>query len=110
MLWMVQRVFFGLPAHRERPPLTDLNLREVVTALPFVLLALAMGIYPQPFLDRFASSSTRFVARANLGLSGSTASDSAVEMKVMPLPEAGARMRSDRGPPGSREKLRAARQ
>jgi NADH-quinone oxidoreductase subunit M len=110
MLWMVQRVFFGLPAHREHPPLTDLNLREVVTALPFVLLVLAMGIYPQPFLDRFASSSTRFVARANLGLSGSTISDSAVEMKVMSLPDAGSRMRSEREPPGPREKLRAARQ
>ncbi len=81
MLWMVQRVFFGLPTHRDHPPLTDLNLREVVTALPFVL-----------------------------GLSGSTVSDSAVEMKVMPLPEAGSRMRSDREPPGSREKLRATRQ
>jgi len=110
MLWMVQRVFFGLPTHRDHPPLTDLNLREVVTALPFVLLALAMGIYPQPFLERFAPSSTRFVARANLGLSGSTVSDSAVEMKVMPLLEAGSKLRSDREPPSSREKLRAARQ
>ena len=34
MLWMVQRVFFGPLTRRENQGLRDLNLREIVTALP----------------------------------------------------------------------------
>jgi len=109
MLWMVQRVFFGPTIHADRHPLTDLNLREIITAIPFVLLALAMGLYPQPFLDRLAPSSTRFVARANLGLRGSTSADSAVEMKVMPLPETSSKLGAQIGRPRSQPSVRIAR-
>jgi len=109
MLWMVQRVFFGPMIHADRHPLTDLNLREIVTAIPFVLLALAMGLYPQPFLDRLAPSSTRFVARANLGLRGFTSTDSSVEMKVMPLPETSSKMGAQLDRSTSRSSMRVAR-
>jgi len=86
MLWMVQRVFFGPISHRENRSLLDLNGREIATALPFVLLVLAMGLLPQPFLDRLAPSSSRFVARASLGSPQANISDEAVQMVVQPLP------------------------
>ena len=72
MLWMVQKVFFGSLTHRENQFLPDLNLREFVTAAPFLVLVLVMGLQPQPFLDRLAPSTSRFIARANVGTPGAT--------------------------------------
>ena len=86
MLWMVQRVFFGQLTHRENAHLPDLNLREIVTVVPFLLLVLFMGVSPQPFLDRLAPASSRFVDRFSYGQAGSKLSDADVRMQVMPLP------------------------
>jgi NADH-quinone oxidoreductase subunit M len=80
MLWMVQRVFFGEMTHRETSHLRDLNVREIVTALPFVVLCLVMGLIPQPFLDVLEPAAQRLVARANLG------NDSEIRMNVASLP------------------------
>ncbi|MBX5483512.1 MAG: NADH-quinone oxidoreductase subunit M [Myxococcaceae bacterium] len=89
MLWMVQRVFFGEPSHREAHHLSDLNAREIVTALPFVVLVLVMGLMPQPFLERIEPASARFVARATLG-SPHAPADAArlLRMEVADLPPA----------------------
>ena len=65
MLWMVQRVFFGPLAQRREPAPPGPELRELATALPFVVLVLVMGLLPQPFLDRLrAVHAERFMARA----------------------------------------------
>jgi NADH-quinone oxidoreductase subunit M len=66
MLWMVQRVFFGQVTHPENAHLRDMNLRELATAAPLVILVLVMGLMPQPFLDRLNPASNRFVARTQL--------------------------------------------
>ena len=45
ILWTVQRVFFGTnPAYKDYK---DMNLREVACAVPLVVLAIALGIFPQ---------------------------------------------------------------
>jgi len=90
MLWMVQRVFFGELTHRENghSHLTDLNVREILTVAPFIVLVAVMGLMPQPFLDRLAPSTDRYVARAQLGAPGTRVSDADVRMRVMPLPAA----------------------
>ena len=80
MLWMVQRVFFGELTHRETTHLKDLNTREILTALPFVILCVVMGLMPQPFLSVLEPSAERLVARANLG------SDDLVRVQAMSLP------------------------
>jgi NADH-quinone oxidoreductase subunit M len=103
MLWLVQRVFFGPLVHRENQELPDLRLRELITALPFVALALAMGLLPQPFLSRLAPSSSLFVARASLGVPGSQVADETIQIKVMDLPrpsssQRGASSAGDRSP------------
>ncbi len=85
MLWMVQRVFFGPLTKPENQQVRDLNLRELVTALPLVLLAVGMGILPQPFLSRLMPSTQRFVARASLG-AGAANPGRDLEMKVRELP------------------------
>jgi NADH-quinone oxidoreductase subunit M len=49
LLWMYQRVAFGELAHAELRGLRDLDVRELVTLVPILLLILWIGIYPRPF-------------------------------------------------------------
>jgi NADH-quinone oxidoreductase subunit M len=86
MLWMVQKVFFGSLTHRENQFIPDMNLREFVTVAPFLVLVLVMGLMPQPFLDRLAPSTNRFIARASVGTPGATPDPSQLQVEVMPLP------------------------
>lgn len=86
MLWMVQKVFFGSLTHRENQFLPDMNLREFLTVAPFLALVLIMGLQPQPFLDRLAPSTNRFIARASVGTPGATVDESQLPIQVMPLP------------------------
>ncbi|NTX37681.1 NADH-quinone oxidoreductase subunit M [Myxococcus sp. CA051A] len=86
MLWMVQKVFFGGLTHRENQHLTDMNLREMLTVLPFIILVGVMGLMPQPFLDRIEPSTGRFLARARVGTPGATVQEDQVRVEVMALP------------------------
>ncbi len=89
MLWMVQKVFFGALTHRENVALTDMNKRELVTVLPFLVLVLVMGLRPQPFLDRLEPSTNRFIARAGLSLPGAArVGDETLRVTTMALPPA----------------------
>lgn len=94
MLWMVQKVFFGGLTHPENSFLKDLSLREGLTVLPFLLLVAVMGLMPQPFLDRIAPSTQRFIARAQLGEPGVTVSEDLLKVTVQPLPA-----EADKAPP-----------
>ena len=50
LLWMVQRVLFGKVTHHENEELPHLDLREQLSLLPPVVMALIMGITPMLFL------------------------------------------------------------
>jgi NADH-quinone oxidoreductase subunit M len=71
MLWMFQRVMFGPVTHAENERLKDLTLRERLVFAPLLLLIFAMGVMPQPFLDRMQPALDRTLAlaaqRAELG-------------------------------------------
>jgi NADH-quinone oxidoreductase subunit M len=63
LLVMVQRTFFGpldKPANRQ---LRDLNVREVLTLLPLVLIAFWIGLYPKPFLRLLERNSRELIAQ-----------------------------------------------
>ncbi len=48
ILWTIQRVFLGVnPAYKNYP---DINVRELVTVLPLVILSVALGILPGQLL------------------------------------------------------------
>jgi NADH-quinone oxidoreductase subunit M len=54
LLTMLRRVFFGPvkePAHAGHEPVADLDRRELAALLPVAVLCVALGVYPQPFLD-----------------------------------------------------------
>ena len=48
LLWLYQRVFFGTVTHPKNEKLLALNARELATFIPLVILALAIGLFPQP--------------------------------------------------------------
>ncbi len=48
LLWLYQRVFFGKVTNPKNEKLADLTPREVLTFVPLVALAFAIGLYPKP--------------------------------------------------------------
>jgi NADH-quinone oxidoreductase subunit M len=63
MLWMFQRVNYGPIRHASNATLPDLQPRERFALGPLVLMAVVMGIVPQPFLRVMEPSVTRIVQR-----------------------------------------------
>jgi NADH-quinone oxidoreductase subunit M len=63
LLWMVQRVAFGVPDPHALPKLRDLNLREMVTLVPLVVLIFVIGLFPNPILTRMHPSVEKVIAR-----------------------------------------------
>jgi NADH-quinone oxidoreductase subunit M len=51
LLHMFERVFLGPVRHAENLALKDLNLREIMTLLPLLVLIVWIGLYPQPFFN-----------------------------------------------------------
>jgi NADH-quinone oxidoreductase subunit M len=51
LLWVYQRVFFGVVKHEENLTVPDLNLRERVALWPAAIMALAMGVAPLLWLN-----------------------------------------------------------
>jgi NADH-quinone oxidoreductase subunit M len=63
LLWMVQRIAFGVPAPHMLPKLRDANLREMVTLVPLVVLIFMIGLFPNPILTRMHPSVEKVIAR-----------------------------------------------
>jgi len=61
MLWMFQRVMFGAVTHKENRQLKDLNLREIVTLIPIVVMIVWMGVYPKFFFKKMELSVQHFL-------------------------------------------------
>ena len=56
-----QKIFFGPLKNEKNKHLKDLSLREGALLIPFVLVALGMGVFPQPFVDMLTPTLTRYV-------------------------------------------------
>ncbi len=63
MLWMVQRVAFGVPSPTFLPTLRDVSPREMATLIPLVVLVFWIGIFPNPLLTRMHPSVNHVIAR-----------------------------------------------
>lgn len=62
LLWMFQRVMFQKVTNPKIENFEDMNLREIVTVLPLILLMFFIGFYPMPFLDRIDPTVLHFIA------------------------------------------------
>jgi NADH-quinone oxidoreductase subunit M len=65
MLWLYQRTMFGKIENPANLQLRDLNVREIVTFAPLILLAFWIGLYPAPFLRRLETSVARVAVRVD---------------------------------------------
>ncbi|MBM3779569.1 MAG: NADH-quinone oxidoreductase subunit M [Acidimicrobiia bacterium] len=65
MLWLYQRTMFGKIENPKNEHLPDMGLREVVTFVPLIILAVWIGLYPAPFLERLETSVARVVSRVS---------------------------------------------
>ncbi len=65
MLWLYQRTMFGTIDNPKNEKLPDLNLREFATFVPLIILAVWIGLYPKPFLDRLVPTVTNVMTRIN---------------------------------------------
>ncbi len=60
MLWMFQRAI--LQKREGNPlPMKDLKIKEIVALTPWVILIFLMGIYPDPFIDKFEPTVTYYI-------------------------------------------------
>ncbi len=59
ILWTIQRVYFGVnPAYKNYK---DMDLREVACAVPLVILAVLLGVFPQLILSWMEPSVSHFI-------------------------------------------------
>jgi len=65
MLWLYQRVFF-METNPKLLSYPDMNLREIITLLPLVVLVFWIGIYPNAFLGFMHVSVQHLVDRLNM--------------------------------------------
>jgi len=65
MLWLYQRTMFGKVDNPKNEHLPDLNMRELATFVPLIALAIWIGLYPSPILNRLETSVEKVVARVN---------------------------------------------
>lgn len=61
MLYMFQKLFLGPLDKEENKALKDLNLREIITVAPLVVLIFWIGLYPKPFFALMAPAVEKLV-------------------------------------------------
>lgn len=66
LLWMVQRVAFGLPDVHGTTRLRDLNLREMAAFVPLVALVFWIGLFPNPVLTGMHASVNNLIEHVDL--------------------------------------------
>jgi NADH-quinone oxidoreductase subunit M len=63
MLYLYQRTMFGKIENPKNERLLDLSNREFATFAPLLILAVWMGLYPAPFLNRLKTSVQHIMMR-----------------------------------------------
>jgi NADH-quinone oxidoreductase subunit M len=61
LLWMVQRIAFGLPNPHLLPKLRDLDQRELAMMVPLAVLVFWIGFFPNPLVSRMHTSVTKTI-------------------------------------------------
>ena len=81
MLWLYQRTMFGKIENPKNETLLDMNLREVATFVPLIILAVWIGIYPAPFLRILEPTVNNVISRLNPAYATQAASGEAAKVR-----------------------------
>jgi NADH-quinone oxidoreductase subunit M len=65
MLWMLQRVIFGVITKDENRNLKDLGKREVLILVAIVFFIILMGVYPKMFFKKMDTTVTHYLSFVN---------------------------------------------
>ena len=65
ILWMFQRVMFLELKNPENMKLKDMNMRELITIIPLLVLIFWIGLYPKPFMKTFDASVNNLVSKVS---------------------------------------------
>ena len=65
ILWMFQRVMFLELKNPENMKLKDMNIRELITIVPLLILIFWIGLYPKPFMKTFDASVNNLVSKVS---------------------------------------------
>jgi NADH-quinone oxidoreductase subunit M len=65
MLWLYQRTMFGKLDNPDNAGLADLDLREILTLLPLIVLSFWIGLYPKPMFDVLQEPVERIVRQVD---------------------------------------------
>jgi NADH-quinone oxidoreductase subunit M len=84
MLWLYQRVMFGKLENPLNKALPDLNLRELVTFVPLIILAFWIGIYPTYFTKYLEQPVNAIVERVRVDYFKIKAADNIPRIPVNP--------------------------
>jgi len=71
MLWLYQRTMWGKLDNPENEKLKDLDIREMVTLIPLIILAFWIGLYPKPFFRILEKPVARLVQQVHHQWNGS---------------------------------------
>jgi len=63
MLWLYQRTMFGRIENPANEKLLDMNLRELATLVPLIIMAFWIGLYPAPFFKALDKPVNKIVAK-----------------------------------------------
>ncbi len=67
MLWLYQRIFF-MEVSKKVAGLPDMDMREIITLLPLIILIFWIGVYPNSFLSFMHESVNHLLERLNAGV------------------------------------------
>jgi len=65
MLWMFQRVMFGVITNPKNRVLEDMSAREVLVLMPLLIFVVWIGIYPSTFLKPMEPSVKNFIQQVD---------------------------------------------
>jgi NADH-quinone oxidoreductase subunit M len=68
MLWLYQRVFFGVTGEEVRHHVFDLKIREWAAVAPLILMMVWMGVYSQSFLPPVSKTTARVLDQTRLNV------------------------------------------
>jgi len=67
MLWLYQRTMFGKIENPANEKLADMNLRELATLVPLIIMAFWIGLYPAPFFKAVEKPVNKIVEKIRPG-------------------------------------------